>query len=67
MTAAVKELLKEIDALPHKAREELDRALAKRLEMEWEAEATKARRIARKRKIGMAEIQAAINQRRYGE
>ena len=67
MTVAVKELLKQIEALPDKDRLALDRALARRLEREWKAETTKARRIAKKRKIGMAEIQRAINHRRYDE
>lgn len=67
MTTTVKELLNVIDGLPEEDRLELDRALSRRLEREWLAESEKAAREARKRKIGMAAIDRAIERRRYGK
>ncbi|HVS73548.1 MAG TPA: hypothetical protein VG733_01875 [Chthoniobacteraceae bacterium] len=64
-TAAIKEILKEIDALDDADLRTLDRELARRLEKQWSAESTKARRIARKRKIDQQAIDAAIERRRY--
>lgn len=67
MTATVKELLNVIDGLPAGDQLALDRALGRRLEREWLAEARKAAREARKRKIGTAAIDRAIERRRYGK
>jgi hypothetical protein len=67
MTTTVKALLHEIEALPEKERLELDRALDQRLEEEFLVESRKAARLAKKRKIGMADIDRAIALRRYGK
>ena len=67
MTATVKELLTAIDGLPAEDRLELDRALGRRLEREWLTEAERAAREARRRKIGSAAIDRAIERRRYGK
>jgi len=67
MTAMVKELLREIEALDEEDRLELDLALSRRLESQWKVEVTKARRQARRRKIDQAAIDRAIERRRYGK
>jgi hypothetical protein len=66
MKRKVKELVKRIESLPEKERLELDRALNQRLERKWFALARIARREAKKRKISMADIDLAIERRRYG-
>ena len=66
MTATVKELLTVIDGLPEEDLLELDRALGRRLEREWLAEAESAAHAAKSRKIGSAAIDRAIERRRYG-
>jgi hypothetical protein len=66
VTAAVKELLTVIDELPEEDLLELDRALGRRLERQWLAEAERAARAAKRRKIGSAAIDRAIERRRYG-
>ena len=67
MTTTVKELLHVIEALPEEERLELDRALDQRLEQEFLIESRKAARWAKKRKIGMADIDRTIARRRYGK
>lgn len=65
MTAVVKELYQRIESLSEKDRLALDKMLARKLEQEWQAEAKKARKIARKRGITMADIDQVIERRRY--
>ena len=67
MTTTVKEILHVIEALPEEERLELDRALDQRWEQEFLVESRKAARRAKKRKIGMADIDRAIALRRYGK
>ncbi len=67
MTMVVKELLQVIDALPEEDRLALDRAMARRLEKDWDKETSLARKIAKKRKITMATIDRVIEKRRYGK
>ncbi len=66
MTATVRLLLKEIKALSEEDRLALDQALARDLDKEWKIESGKARSLAKKRGIGMAEIDQAIAHLRYG-
>jgi hypothetical protein len=66
MTAVVKELYHRIESLGDKDRLALKKLLAARLEEEWQAEARKARRIAKQRGITMADVDREIERRRYG-
>jgi hypothetical protein len=64
--ATVKAILNEIDSLSEPDRRALERELDRRLEDQWQAEARKARRLAKQRHIDQAAIDRAITQRRYG-
>ena len=65
MTAALKEILQDIEALGDEDRLKLEKALARRLEKQWTSETLKARKTARRRKIDQAAIDRAIERRRY--
>ncbi|HUO09424.1 MAG TPA: hypothetical protein VM008_14040 [Phycisphaerae bacterium] len=64
-TISVKEILKEIEALGDADRLKLEQELSKRFEKQWTAESSKARRVARKRRIDQQAIDLAIERRRY--
>jgi hypothetical protein len=64
--SAVKEILHAVDALDDADRIKLEQELARRLERQWRQESKKARKTARRRKIGQPEIDRAIELRRYG-
>jgi hypothetical protein len=64
--AAVKEILQQIDSLPQKDRQHLERELAIRTEAEWTRHARKARAQARRRGIDQAAIDRAVERTRYG-
>ena len=67
MTATVKRLFNKIMALRDEDREALELALARKSGKEWIRESGNARRIAKKRKIGMKEIDGTIARHRYGK
>ncbi len=64
--AAVKEILREIDALVDDERVALELALARRFERKWRVEAGKARKVAKTRKIDQKTIDRVIERKRYG-
>jgi hypothetical protein len=64
--ATVNNILAQIDSLPAKDRELLDRKLAARAEAEWQSLAREARAKARARGITQATIDRALAQVRYG-
>jgi hypothetical protein len=64
--AAVKEILREIDALVDAERITLELELARRFERKWSVEAGKARKIAKVRKIDQKTIDRIIERKRYG-
>ena len=64
--AAVKEILREIDALVDSERMALELELARRFERKWKVEAGKARKLAKTRKIDQKTIDGAIERKRYG-
>ena len=63
---SVKQILREIDALGEADQLKLQNALARRLERQYQAQVTKARKVARGRRITQATIDRAIERRRYG-
>jgi hypothetical protein len=63
---SVKEILREINALGEADQLKLQSALARRLEQQYQAEAAKARKVARTRRITQSTIDRAIERRRYG-
>lgn len=63
--AAVKDILQQIDALPHKDRQRLEQELATRAEAEWIRLAKQARAQARRRGIDQNAIDRAVEQVRY--
>ena len=67
MSGPVREILKQIQALPEPERDELRVELARQEEQEWAKLATEARRIARKRKIDDDSIARTVERSRYGE
>ncbi len=66
MTTVVRKLMREIDALSERDRLALDKLLAARFEEKWQAEAKKARRLAKNRGITLADVDREIERRRYG-
>lgn len=66
MSVVVKDLFQRIESLSAKDRQELDKLLAESVEEEWQAEAKKARRQMKKRGLTIADIDRAIERRRYG-
>lgn len=65
--AAVDEILQRIDQLNDEDRCALEEKLTDRFEREWRAQAQEARRVARERGIGQAEIDQAVRELRRGE
>lgn len=65
--AAVYEILDRIRRLPAADRRMLDDLLAEQEEAEWQREAAKARRMARKKGIDQQAIDQAVHNLRYAE
>ena len=63
---AVREILRQIEALDDKDILRLELELAKLQQREWEKETAKARKIARSRGITQDVIDRIIERRRYG-
>ena len=66
MSTVVKDIIRDIEALPDKDRLVLDRELSRRLDRQWAVEVRAARKLARHRKIDQSVIDRAIARRRYG-
>jgi hypothetical protein len=62
---SVEEILHQIEMPSEEERLTLERKLARRLNSEWNREATRARAIARARGISQATIDDALSRRRY--
>jgi hypothetical protein len=67
MGKAVDEILQRIDQLSDEDRCALEEKLTDRFERQWRSDAKEARRIARERGIGQAEIDQAVRELRRGE
>lgn len=67
MTAAVRQIMKQIKALTIEERIALDRQLSADLEKEWRRTMVKMRREAKARGITQATIDEAIERGRYGK
>jgi len=65
--ATVQGILEQIDQLPAKDRALLEDLLAEREEEEWQREAAKARKRARRAGIDQEAIDQAVLAERYGE
>lgn len=64
--STVSAILEQIDALPKRDRQQLERKLEERTEREWKHLATAARTRARRRGLTQARIDRAIERLRYG-
>ena len=67
MSSAVQEIVQRIKALSDKDREALDQILAEMVEREWQKEARRARRGAKKMGITQETIDRAVAKVRYGK
>ncbi len=62
----LRNILEQIEQLSDEQRLTLERKLAQRTKAEWRLAVRDARRLAKQRHIGEAEIDATIERRRYG-